>query len=76
MIICLIGCTTEKVQEEKKLNKEKVKEEIVEKELTKEDYINNNVDESGEVPIMMYHGIHNKTNDETSYIGGNVDKNG
>lgn len=32
------------------------------------------VDESGNVPIMMYHGIHNITDNE--YIGGNVDKDG
>ena len=25
---------------------------------------------------MMYHGIVNKTNDDTSYVGGNVDKDG
>ena len=32
------------------------------------------VDESGNVPIMMYHGIHNITDNE--YTGGNVDKDG
>lgn len=32
------------------------------------------VDESGNVPIMMYHGIHNVSNNE--YTGGNVDKDG
>ena len=32
------------------------------------------VDESGNVPIMMYHGIHNVTDNE--YTGGNVDKDG
>ena len=32
------------------------------------------VDESGNVPIMMYHGIHNITNND--YTGGNVDKEG
>ncbi len=36
-----------------------------------EDY---NVDESGSIPIMMYHGIQNIT--ETKYIGGNIDKDG
>lgn len=34
------------------------------------------VDELGNVPIMMYHGIHNLKNDDTAYIGGNVDKSG
>lgn len=32
------------------------------------------VNELGSVPIMMYHGIHDI--EETSYIGGNVDKDG
>lgn len=32
------------------------------------------VDESGNVPIMMYHGIHNINDNE--YTGGNVDKDG
>ena len=41
-----------------------------------QDYIDNNVDELGEVPIMMYHGIHNKKNSDTEYTGGNVDKDG
>ena len=39
-------------------------------------YANYQVNELGNVPIMMYHGIHNKTNDETEYTGGNVDKDG
>ena len=34
------------------------------------------VNELGEVPIMMYHGIQNLENSETAYIGGNVDKDG
>jgi peptidoglycan/xylan/chitin deacetylase (PgdA/CDA1 family) len=39
-------------------------------------YKDNNVNELGNIPIMMYHSIVNKTNDETPYTGGNVDKNG
>lgn len=34
------------------------------------------VNELGEVPIMMYHGIVNMKNEETEYVGGNVDKDG
>ena len=34
------------------------------------------VNELGRVPVMMYHGIHNKKNSETNYTGGNVDKDG
>ena len=38
------------------------------------DYKKLKIDELGNVPIMMYHGIHNIKNNE--YIGGNVDKDG
>ena len=34
------------------------------------------VNELGNVPIMMYHGIVDMNNSETNYIGGNVDKDG
>ena len=40
----------------------------------KEIYQEYSVNELGEVPIMMYHGIENI--EETNYIGGNVDKDG
>ena len=77
LILCLIGCKDNNLEKNKNEKKEEsFKEEIVEKQITVEDYIENKVDESGEVPIMMYHGIHNMTNSETTYIGGNVDKNG
>lgn len=35
-----------------------------------------NINELGNVPIMMYHGIVNKPSAETPYTGGNVDKDG
>lgn len=35
-----------------------------------------NVDELGNVPIMMYHKIVNVKSDSTPYTGGNVDKDG
>lgn len=35
-----------------------------------------NVNELGYIPVMMYHGIHNKLDSDTKYIGGNVDKDG
>lgn len=38
------------------------------------DYEKLKVNELGNVPIMMYHGIHNITDNE--YTGGNVDKDG
>jgi peptidoglycan/xylan/chitin deacetylase (PgdA/CDA1 family) len=36
----------------------------------------NEVNELGEIPVMMYHGIENLKNSETGYTGGNVDING
>lgn len=39
-------------------------------------YENYKVDELGNVPIMMYHGIQNLKNDDTAYTGGNVDRDG
>lgn len=80
IVLLLVGC--EKIEEQPKEEnkkdieqKEGIKQEE-EKELTIEDYQNNSVDELGEVPIMMYHGIHNKQNSDTEYTGGNVDKDG
>ena len=35
-----------------------------------------NINELGKVPIMMYHGIKNISDSDTSYVGGNVDKDG
>ena len=52
---------------------------IVTKSLGKDmikEYIKYNVDESGNVPIMMYHGISNLKDSDTGYTGGNVDKDG
>jgi len=34
------------------------------------------INELGDIPIMMYHGIQKMNNDDTSYIGGNIDKDG
>lgn len=77
VILCLVGCSSkEKIKEKPEEDNKQQEEKIPEKKLTVEDYQNNNVDELGEVPIMMYHGIHNKSNSETNYTGGNVDKDG
>ena len=73
LLVC--GCSNKTNEVDKETKKEEPKKEE-KKQLTAMDYQNNNVNELGEVPIMMYHGIHNKTNDETDYIGGNVDKDG
>ena len=75
LILLLVGCSSNKEikKQQKDIIEEPPKEEKI---LTEEDYKNNNVDELGEVPIMMYHGIHNKKSSETNYTGGNVDKDG
>ena len=41
-----------------------------------ETYRENGINEIGNIPVMMYHGIHNLKNSDTSYTGGNVDKDG
>lgn len=44
--------------------------------LDKEKLKNDNINELGKVPIMMYHGIREKTSSSTGTTGGNVDKDG
>lgn len=44
--------------------------------IDKEKLKNDNINELGKVPIMMYHGIREKTSSSTGTIGGNVDKDG
>lgn len=73
MFFCLLGCSNNKINN---LNQKKDGIADEEKILTSKDYEDNKVDESGKVPIMMYHGIHYKSNNDTEYIGGNVDKDG
>lgn len=74
IILLLVGCSSK--DEEKVVEKENEEKIIEEKELTIEDYKDNGVNELGEVPIMMYHGIHNMKNGDTKYVDGNVDKDG
>ncbi len=73
LIFMVVGCRSEnkEIKNNEPLDKEEEK-----KELTAQDYENYKVNELGDVPIMMYHGIHNKKNSETNYIGGNIDKDG
>lgn len=44
--------------------------------LDKEKLFSDGINELGKVPIMMYHGIREKTANSTGTIGGNVDKDG
>lgn len=79
IFVCLFGCYNKQIENKVDKNPEENKpkqEEIIKKELTQEDYKNNKVNELGEVPIMMYHGIQNLKNSDTNYIGGNIDKDG
>lgn len=58
----------------KKTDEQATPEKIV---ATADQYAELDVDEVGEVPVLMYHGIHDDiTNDETEYTGGNVDYDG
>lgn len=44
--------------------------------LDKDKLASDNINELGRVPIMMYHGIREKTSSSTGTVGGNVDKDG
>ena len=44
--------------------------------LDKDKLANDGINELGKVPIMMYHGIREKTANSTGTVGGNVDKDG
>ena len=76
LIFLLIGCGKTIKNDKQEEIIEKTEEEIEEVKLTKEDYQKYNVNELGDVPIMMYHGIQNINNSDTNYIGGNIDKDG
>lgn len=49
---------------------------VISKGIDKEMLASDNINELGKVPIMMYHGIREKTSSSTGTIGGNVDKDG
>lgn len=67
---------SQSIKEGSTLNKDNLKV-VISKGLDYETlYKENKVNELGNVPIMMYHGIVNKLDSETEYIGGNVDKDG
>jgi len=44
--------------------------------LDKDKLASDNINELGNVPIMMYHAIRQRTSSDTGTIGGNVDKDG
>ena len=49
---------------------------VISKGLNIEQLAVDNINELGKVPIMMYHGIREKTPNSTGTVGGNVDKDG
>lgn len=49
---------------------------VISKGINIEILASDNINELGKVPIMMYHGIREKTSSSTGTIGGNVDKDG
>ena len=68
------------IKQNKEKNAEVKKDEtiqiVISKGIDYQVYIDNNVNELGRIPVMMYHGIIDKKSEETSYTGGNVDKDG
>ena len=60
----------------KLIGNEKLKLVISLGKIDKEKLKKDNINELGNVPIMMYHGIKNMKDSDTSYVGGNVDKDG
>ena len=67
---------SQSVKEKEIIKKNKKIEVVISKGIDYQFLSDNKVNELGRIPVMMYHGIINKTNDETSYTGGNVDKDG
>ena len=61
MIVDTLFVSEQKVGEKQESKKEN--------KLSKEDYTKYVVDELGNVPVMMYHGIHNIPSNETGYVG-------
>ena len=76
LTVLIVGCSNVKKEKSIVEDDKDIKKEEVKKELTVEDYQNNKVNELGEVPIMMYHGIQDLNNSDTKYTGGNIDKDG
>ncbi len=68
---------SQSIKENTKIKKnDTIKVTISKGEVPASIYQENKVNELGNVPIMMYHGIHNMKNSETPNTGGNVDVDG
>lgn len=67
---------SQSIKEKEKINKDTIIKVKVSNGINKEKLKNDNINELGKVPIMMYHSIINMKDSETKNIGGNVDKDG
>ena len=68
---------SQSIKEGEKLTKKLTLDIIVSLgKLDKEKLSSDGINELGKVPIMMYHGIREKTSNSTGTVGGNVDKDG
>ncbi|MBQ8192943.1 MAG: polysaccharide deacetylase family protein [Bacilli bacterium] len=71
------GVISQSIEENKEIkNNDKIDIVISLGKIDKEKLASDNINELGKVPIMMYHGIREKTENSTGTIGGNVDKDG
>jgi len=64
------------IKPNEKLKKGDVLEITISLGSIKELYKKNNVNELGKIPVMMYHRIKKMNNEDTKYIGGNIDSSG
>lgn len=67
---------SQNIKEGTKLKKDDNINVVISKGINIEQIATDGINELGKVPIMMYHGIREKSNDSTGTIGGNVDKDG
>lgn len=68
---------SQSINEKEKINKKDKLELVISLgKLDLEKLESDGINEMGKVPVMMYHGIVDKLSSETSYTGGNVDKDG
>lgn len=67
---------SQSIKEGEEVIKGSVIDIIISLGIDKEKLASDNINELGKVPIMMYHGIREKTANSTGDVGGNVDKDG
>ena len=67
---------SQNIKEGTKIKGDENLEIVISKGFDVEELKNDNINELGKVPIMMYHGIREKNDKSDGTIGGNVDKDG